>query len=174
MKKIVIIAFSIFTLISCSKSDSSNTSSSDNTLKISSVKFVPGTNSNSINYVITSFQAGGNGNPNSRFFILDTDIQSSAPESIQIEVLYPEAQTSINGTYSLDELPGDFNNYAQCAYSIGSNSYHSASGNVIISDLGNNKFKLEFDLPVTLRPDDTSLANKTLTGIYTGTFVVQN
>jgi hypothetical protein len=173
MKKItLLLSLVLITLVSCSKSDSSS-SSSNNTLKINTNSFVPGKNTNNFNYVFTSYLAGQNSN--SRFFTLNTDINSqNTPESIQIEVIYPSTQSSINGTYSLDLLPGDENNYAICNYSYGINSYQAFSGNLTVSDLGNNKFQLKFEAPVVLKSNDPAFTDKTLTGSYTGTFAFEN
>lgn len=175
MKKILfLLTFVSILLSSCSSNDSSSSIATESKIKIDGVDFVPGTNVNPINYVITSFEANiVNGTANSRFFGFqnDSDVISDL-KSLQIEVVYPVAQTSINGTYSLTDL-SNFTNYAQGAYSIGLSQYQFTSGSVIISDLGNNKYKVEFINNAVLTNFDDSSDTKTITGYYKGEFAVE-
>lgn len=175
MKKAILLYTMVLILVSCSKSDSTSVNNTtESNLKINGVSFFPGTNNNTSNYVVTSYEAGVlNGDANSRFFGFNTDSQAvSELESLQIEVVYSSTQTNGDGTYSLTDL-SNFSNYAQGSFSKGLTQYSFTSGSVIISDIGNNKFKVEFNNAVLVNFEDSTDV-KTLTGYYKGTFIVDS
>lgn len=173
MKKILILVsiLSVF-ITSCSSDDNSSSNNFESNIMIDGVKFVLGTNDENIDYVYTNFEAGVlDGQANSRIFGFsnNTDVISEI-ESLQIEIIYPSTETSITGSYS----PTNFtvqNSYAVISYSKGFTQYAFTSGLIIVTDLSNNKYKIEFD-NVTLSNFDNANDTKTLTGYYIGTFAL--
>ncbi len=179
MKKII---FGLATLMllfaGCSGDDSGGSSSSFvSTILVNGNTFTPGNNSGDNEYVITTYEAGVNsGAANARTFHLQTASTNIATlEGIAVSIIYPVAQTSVNGTYSFDiDGPGvDPNNIAQGTYIQGTNGYTFKNGSVTIEDLGNNKFKLTFN---TVGADDYPYEGpvaKTITGYAEGTFELE-
>jgi hypothetical protein len=90
-------------------------------------------------------------------------------ESIQIAIVYPISQTKIDGTYSL--LKSDITSTlsASVNYSKGSSGYFSEDGQIKVTDLGSNKFKLEF-MDVLTVDYLTPISKRKITGDFEGTF----
>jgi hypothetical protein len=175
MKKILILVsiLSLF-ITSCSSDDSSSSNNAESNIMIDGVRFIPGTNDENFDYVFTSFEAGVlNGQANSRIFGFsnNTDIISDL-ESLQIDVVYPSTETSVTGSYSSANLTIQ-DMYAQLSYIKGFTQYYFTSGLIVVTDLGNNKFKIEFD-NVTLSNFDDANDTKTLSGYYKGTFALDS
>lgn len=175
MKKILILVsiLSLF-ITSCSSDDNSSSNNIESNIMIDGVSFIPGTNDENIDYVFTNFEAGVlDGQANSRIFGFsnNTDIITDI-ESLQIDIIYPSTETSVTGSYS----PTNFiieNMYAQLSYIKGFTQYSFTSGLIVVTDLENNKFKIEFD-NVTLSNFDDANDTKTLTGYYKGTFALDS
>lgn len=95
---------------------------------------------------------------------LGTGVSSS--EQLTLSVTYPASQTSIDGTYPVDSFE-DVS--ADGGYMKGEEAYFFEEGTVTVTDLGNNKYKLQFNNVIAVEFDEV-LPNKTITGSYQGTF----
>ncbi|MFC6095962.1 hypothetical protein ACFPVY_04840 [Flavobacterium qiangtangense] len=91
---------------------------------------------------------------------------TSAAEQIALYITYPASQASINGTYPVDSFD-DAN--ADGGYMKGEDGYFFEEGTVTVTDLGNNKYKLQFNNVIAVDEAET-LPNKTFTGSYEGVF----
>ena len=160
---------------SCSGSDDDGASASlDSHIMIDGTLFTPDANTGMMENVMTSFQAGtNNGAANTRIFGLNNQGTSlSDSKSIEVTVTYPASQASINGTYLLDGgASGNVNNYAGGSIFDSGAFLSFESGTVTVTDLGNNKFKLEFNNAVAANFLDDTITS-TVTGYFQGTFVV--
>ncbi|RZK11160.1 MAG: hypothetical protein EOO46_07755 [Flavobacterium sp.] len=158
----------------CSSDDSgSNTNPETNfesTISISGVAFIPGGSSDVFGSpLVTSLTEGtNNGLTNVRtFHMIQTGAMGdiAAVKSLNINLLYPINQTSINGTYGFEynENNPTADPYILGSYMQGMNMEAYAEGTITVTDLGNNKFKLVFNNVVTN-------GGKTITGSIEGTF----
>lgn len=175
MKKIFLCLTAIAMFSSCSSDDSGEaTASFVSTIAIDGVAFIPATPNNPIaSPIATSFEAGvNNGESNLRtFHMLKTgevgDINGM--ESIQLSVIYPATQTSVDGTYDFDFNMEEFSDpYIQGLYMRGMGMETFQDGTITVTDLGNNKFKIVFNNVVTAE-NQTSI-----TGNIEGTFEFQS
>jgi hypothetical protein len=91
---------------------------------------------------------------------------TNSTEQLSVSISYPVAQTSINGTYPVDSFE---DTSADGGYSIGDEAYFFEGGTVTVTDLGNNKYKLQFNNVIAVEFDEV-LPNKTITGSYEGIF----
>ena len=167
--------------VSCSSSDDSssdtNENTSINTLKIDDVAFIPGNNTTNGNFVITSYiTSANNGEAKARFFALSNDPKTmNEMEALEFSIIYPSSQATIDGTYNfvLDPSNVNPNNMAQGSYIGTGNAFIISTGTIKVSDLGSNKFRLEFSTS-SLNDFFGSSTTKTLTGSYEGTFAVED
>ena len=90
----------------------------------------------------------------------------NSTEQLSLSITYPSTQTSINGTYPVDSFE---DTSADGGYSISEESYFFEEGTVTVTDLGNNKYKLQFNNVIAVEYDEV-LPNKTITGAYEGIF----
>lgn len=120
--------------------------------------------------VMTHFQAGvENGMNNVRtFHLIKTGTNINSTEAIQLTILYPFGQNSVNGTYSFnfDDVE---ENFAQGMYVTGTSGYVFNTGTITVTDMGENKFKLVLNNVVSALMTDES-NTKTVTGSFEGTF----
>ena len=179
MKKIVLILPVLFFIVSsCSSDDSSSNSSNDNLfvskILVDNKSFVPSENTDEDINVSTSFESGvNNGQANLRtFHLFNLTPNLSTSESLQLSIIYPISQSSINGTYSLKISDIEVNTAAQGSYTLGFNSFSFDGGSLSIVDLGNNKFKLTFNTTKATNGFDSS-AQKTITGYCEVSFIVE-
>ena len=170
MKKLFL-AFTAMTLLmtGCS-SDDSDTNAQATNIMIDGVAF------NAAGAVAPFFNASTtfqqNSQMNSRSFSLISisgGIENS--EQLSLNFLYPLLQTSINGTYTINSDDFDDENISLGMYTKGSNYYGFDSGTITVTDLGNSKFKLQFNNVVAIDIQEV-LPSKTLTGSYEGTFTL--
>ncbi|MDI1255706.1 MAG: hypothetical protein PSV16_06360 [Flavobacterium sp.] len=175
MKKLFLgMAALVLLFSSCSGSDDGGSASVTSHIMINGTLFTPDANTGMLQNIVTSFQAGSNsGAANTRVFALNNQGTSlSDSKSIEVIVTYPFSQASIDGTYLLDGgLSGNVNNYAGGSIFDSGAFLSFASGTVTVTDLGNNKFKLEFNNAVAENFLDETVTS-TVTGYFQGTFVV--
>lgn len=165
MKKL----FFAFTLVALSltgcSSDDSDSNPEDTNIFIDGVAF----NSSGAVFPFfstnTTFQE--NSDSKTRLFqMISTNSDFSAMEQLSLSINYPTAQSSINGTYPIGSIEDPS---ADGGYSNGDATYFMEEGTVTVTDLGNSKFKLQFNNVIAVDFDEV-LPNKTITGSYEGTF----
>jgi len=91
---------------------------------------------------------------------------TSPAEQITLFITYPASQASVNGTYPVDSFDDAS---ADGGYMRGEDGYFFEEGSVTVTDLGNNKYKLQFNNVIAVDEAET-LPNKTFTGSYEGVF----
>lgn len=180
MKKLFLVAIAATALLftGCSGDDSSepvtenpiDETSFTSSILIQGQGFSPSESSAMTPTVMTHFQAGAeNGMSNVRtFHLMKIGTNVNSMEAIQLTILYPLEQSSVNGTYSFnfDDVE---ENFAQGMYMKGTSGYVFNTGTIAVTDMGNNKFKLVLSNVVcALMADETN--TKTITGSFEGTF----
>lgn len=178
MKKLFLCLTAIAMFTSCSSDDSGSTTSPttsfESNILIDGAAFVPGSPNNLLgNPLGTAFTEGiNNGQSNVRIFqMVKTgamgDIQ--AVQSLNLSLIYPAAQTSINGTYGFDYNEDNpmATPYIQGSYMKGMNMEPYTDGTITVTDLGNNKFKLVFNNVATNQ-------GSSIAGSIEGTFEVDS
>lgn len=180
MKKLFLfLAAGTFLLTSCSdnSSDNVNDDSNNNTdtafeseILVNGQAFIPTPNTETLQTIMTDLTEGAdNGVDNVRTFSMSN---VAAHESIQLIVVYPAAQGSIDGTYSFStEDIGVTGPYAQGNYIENSAFTFFNGGTVTVQDLGDNKFKLQFN-NATAGDMFSGTVTNTITGSCQGTFTI--
>lgn len=165
MKKLFLALTAVTLMFTSCSSDDSDSNVAGSNISISGVAFNASGAVAPFFNASTLFQADGD--TNTRLFQL-TSFSSTAnsTEQLAVTINYPASQTSINGTYPVDSFE-DVS--ADGGYTIGQETYFFEEGTVTVTDLGNNKFKLQFN-NVTAVEFDEVLPNKTITGAYEGVF----
>ena len=148
MNKIILILATIF-LVSCSSDDTKTTVSPPANNFVSNINvnlqsFQP---SNNADHLYTTLTSGiNNGVANQRIFYLrqvDNSL-NSGNATMSVIITYPSTQASINGTYTFSTSNLASNSVAGGQFSTDSYVYNFKSGNVTVTDLGSNNFKIEF------------------------------
>ena len=176
MKKLFLSLLSVsFLFFACSKDDASPESNSTintsftSTIKVDGAGFTP--SKDNINILTKYTPASAELSLQSRLFSLTKESMSVMDfEIIQVTIFYPSDQTSITGTYELKDLGTGLSVSGKGSYSNGSKMYIFSSGTVKITDLGKNKFKLEFVDAKAKNDFDSPKVYKTITGYFEGTF----
>lgn len=152
--------------------DASPVNNNDNdfvsTIQIENEPFTP---SGGANAAITSYIE--NSETTMRSFLMTkqtTNIQTL--ETLSVSIVYPSGQASINGTYTFDFFNSD-DSHAMGMYmkGQGSESLSFEDGTITVTDMGNNKYKLQFNNAKMEDFDETE--TRTVTGYFEGTFMVQ-
>lgn len=176
MKKLLLILLSApFLFLACSKDDASPKSNSTtntsftSTIKVDGVGFTP--TSDDIDILTKYTQASAELPLQTRLFSLTKSSTSVLDfEKIQVTIFYPSDQINVSGTYQLKDLATGLVVGGKGSYSYGSQMYTFVSGTVIITDLGKNKFKVEFNNAKVHDAFDSPTVYKTITGYFEGTF----
>ncbi|HEX8562118.1 MAG TPA: hypothetical protein VF676_03965 [Flavobacterium sp.] len=174
MKKFIFgIAALVLFSTGCSDDEGSASTGFDSNILVNGIEFTPSANNDVTQNVVTSLTEGvNNGEANVRTFHLNkTTTDLSTMEALQFSLIYPVAQSSIDGTYNLDsEGTIDPNLMAQGMYMLGGTFYSFTGGTITFDDLGGNKFRIEFNSVVAT--DIFTSGTKTITGHFEGTFAV--
>lgn len=180
MKKLIVsllIASLLFT--NCSKDEPTTQTpvvvpipSLPSNILVGAANFAPSVPSDLIQSVTTVYEENTSAGVATRTFHLikyNTVGSIEAMESIQIAIVYPITQTKIDGTYSLLKSEMTSTLSASVNYSKGSSGYFSEDGQIKVTDLGSNKFKLEF-IDVLTFDYLTPSGQRKITGDFEGTF----
>lgn len=166
---LLLISLSLF--VSCSSSDNStpeDVNQFQSNINVNFNGFQPSTIASSL---YTILETGINdGQANKRVFFLkeNSTITGVPNKTIEIIVTYPISQANINGTYdfSTSNLPS--NSVATGQYFEGSEYYLFTTGAVTITDLGTNKYRIDF-VNASVSPPLGGF-QMPITGYYSGTF----
>lgn len=170
--------FLLFTILilgaSCSKDENSDSNSNPtpNPNNISNININLNSFQPSISptTLFTTLENGvNNGQANRRTFYLrkDNDASIASDEYMELKITYP-ISTTINGTYVFinNNIPN--NTMATGSFVNNTDSYIFKQGAIIVSDLGENKYKIEFE-NASISPFISSLQIP-VTGFYEGKF----
>lgn len=169
MKKLIFGLFAISMLFACS-SDSDGGDPFNSTLKVNGANFVPDEEMNMPNNKVTYYQETGG--VNSRSFNLMRTNANGSVELLNLGIVYPADQGSINGTYPV-EAPGVLgNNFHVTGLYLNSEAgFNFKTGSVTIHDLGHNRFKIAFNNVVS-RDYNNNFTPKTITGSANGIYTL--
>lgn len=165
MKKLFFAAAAMALLLTGCSSDDDDSNSEATNIMIDNVPF------NQSGAVAPFFNAQTmyqeSGDTKVRMFQLTSfSNDSNSTEQLSVTIDYPSSQTSINGTYPVDSFEDAS---ANGGYTIGQDVYFLEEGSVTVTDLGSNKYKLQFNNVIAVEFDEV-LPNKTITGSYEGIF----
>lgn len=161
----------VFLFVNCSSSDSSTPAEENqfqSNININFNGFQPSTTAQSL---YTTLETGINdGQANKRVFFLkeNSTINGVPNKTIEIKVTYPVSQSNINGTYNFSNSNLPSNAVATGQYFEGSEQYLFSVGAVTITDLGTNKYRIDFVNAKVSPPLGGFLMP--ITGYYSGTF----
>lgn len=173
MKKLILGLTALLVFSACSTDDGGSTPGFESHIQVDGQTFTPSANSAMLDNVVTTFTEGvNNGEARVRtFHMIKSTANVATMEAIQVSVIYPVTQASVTGTYEFNYDTIDPNLMAQGMYMIGTSGYTFGAGSMTVTDLGDNKFKLEFDSVIA-----TNIMNqeqRTVTGYIEGTFAVE-
>ena len=146
MNRIIVILATFF-LVSCTSDEKGNEQVIDNNISNINVNFQSFKPANTADHLYTTLTTGiNNGQANERSFVLrqvDNGL-NSGNASMDIRIVYPTSQSSVNGTYTFSTSNQPSNSVAVGQFGTDSYLYDFKSGSVIITELGSNKYKIEF------------------------------
>ena len=164
-------------LTGCSGSDDSSSVNNNNnnnnnnnptfesTILIDGEGFSP---SNHEHAVTTSVHEGADGQTMRVFSLVKQTSNIQTIEMMQVSIIYPTTQSNVNGTYTFDFFSAEEDIFAQGMYSKGQVNFWFENGTVTVTDLGDDKFKLQFNNAIM--KDFDEVETKTVTGYFEGTF----
>ncbi len=158
-------------VISCSsdkKDDAIITNNFQSNININLVNFNPSISAGTLN---TSLETGVNsGQANKRTFYLKKNSASTNDfnATMELKITYPIGQALIDGTYEISNSNLPLNSKATGQYLNDTSQYIFSTGSMHVTDLGLNKFRIEF-VNTKITPFGSAVETS-VTGFCQGTF----
>ena len=157
--KRIIVAFIVLSTILIGCSSDSDSKSFESTIKIDGVSFQP--------KKITAYPSDTSVEK-SMVFVLEKNTNTPTDlDEMVFRINYPLTQADASGTYLMTGMQGTGN------YTKANNSYLFFNGNIVVEDLGNNKFNISFQ-NVKGSEGNGSTTVITVTGSINGKFQESN
>ncbi|WP_395043310.1 hypothetical protein [Flavobacterium sp.] len=171
IQKVISLFLVSILFINCSsdkKEDTNPTNTFSSNININFVNFNPSISSSSLYTLLETGINGGQANKRTFYLRKNAASTNDFNATMELKITYPIGQTIIDGTYEISNSNLPVNAIATGQYQNDSSQYIFSSGSIYVTDLGLNKFRVEF-INAKIAPFGSAVETP-VTGFCQGTF----